>query len=72
MQAFSPDLRQHAIAAYDANEGTQPQVADRFKVSASWLREALHQRRWTGSIDPRPHGGGRTRVIDDQAAGRLR
>ena len=72
MPAFSTDLRQRAIAAYDANEGTQQQVADRFKVSASWLRKVLRQRRLTGSIDPRPHGGGRARAIDDEAAGRLR
>ena len=72
MQAFSTDLRQRAIAAYDANEGTQQQVADRFKVSVSWLRKVLRQRRLTGSIDPKPHGGGRTRVIDDEAARRLR
>ena len=72
MQAFSPDLRQRAISAYDAQEGTQQQVADRFKVSVSWLRKVLRQRRQTGSIDPRPHGGGRTRVIDDEAVRRLR
>ena len=72
MQAFSIDLRERALAAYDANEGTQQQIADRFKVSVSWLRKVLRQRRQTGSIAPKPHGGGRTRVIDQQVAQRLR
>ena len=72
MKAFSPDLRQRAIATYDAQEGSQQQVADRFKVSVSWLRKVLRQRRQTGSIDPRPHGGGRKRVIDHEAGQRLR
>ena len=72
MQAFSPDLRQRAITAYDAKEGTQQQVADRFKVSVSWLRKVLRQRRLTGSIDPKPHGGGRKPVIDHEVGQRLR
>ena len=68
MQTFSPDLRQRAIAAHDANQGTQQQVADRFKASVSWLRKVLRRRRTTNSIDPKPHGG-RTRLIDGGAAG---
>lgn len=72
MNAFSTDLRQRVVAAYDAGEGTQRQVADRFKVSVQWVRKLLHQRRTTGSIDPKPHGGGRARVIDQEAGDRLR
>ena len=59
MQAYSNDLRQRVVAAYDAHEGTQEQVAARFAVSTSWVRKLLRQRRTTGSIEPRPHGGGR-------------
>ena len=72
MKAFSIDLRQRIIAAFDAKEGTQQQVAQRFCVSTDFLRKLLRQRRNTGSIDPKPHGGGRTRVIDLQASQRLR
>ena len=72
MIAFSTDLRQRVIAAYDAGESTQHQVAARFCVSVQWVRKRLRQRRLTGSIDPKPHGGGRARLIDHEAGDRLR
>ena len=72
MKAYSIDLRQRVIVAHDAGEGTHQQVAVRFKVSVSWVRKILRQRRLTGSIAAKPRGGGRARVIDGEAAGRLR
>src|SRR3954452_11362052 len=72
MNAYSTDLRQRVVAAYDAREGTQEQVAARFAVSISWVRKILRQRRETGSIEPRPHGGGHAKAFDAEAAARLR
>ncbi len=72
MKAYSTDLRERVVAAYDAREGTQEQVATRFAVSASWVRKILRQRRATGSIEPRPHGGGHAAAFDAAAASRLR
>ena len=72
MKAYSNDLRQRVVAAYDAREGTQEQVAARFAVSTSWVRKILRQRRTTGSIEPRPHGGGRAPAFDGAAAAQLR
>lgn len=72
MRAYSTDLRQRVVTAYDAGEGTQEQLAARFAVSTSWVRKVLRQRRDTGSIGPRPHGGGHARAFDGQAAARLR
>jgi transposase len=72
MKAYSIDLRQRVVAAYDAREGTQEQIAARFAVSTSWVRKLLRQRRQTGSIDPRPHGGGHAEAFDAEAAARLR
>src|SRR4051812_42056308 len=72
MKAFSIDLRQRVIAAYLAKQGTQRQLADRFAVSFQWVRKILSHHRHTGSVEPKPHGGGRTRVIDPHAAQRLR
>src|SRR3954470_15415943 len=72
MKAYSTDLRQRVIAAYDAREGTQDQVAVRFSVSVSWVRKLLRQRRHTGSIEPKPHGGGRGPAFDGAAGARLR
>ncbi len=72
MKAYSIDLRQRAIDAYDAREGTQEQVAARFAVSTSWVRKLLRQRRATGSIDPKPHGGGHAPAFDTAAGAKLR
>ena len=72
MRAYSIDLRQRVVAAYDAGEGTQEQVAARFAVSTSWVRKILRQRRQTGSIEPKPHGGGNVRAFDGEADARLR
>src|SRR5918995_1262861 len=72
MRAYSTDLRQRAVAAYDAREGTQEQVAARFAVSTSWVRKLLRRRRATGSIAPRPHGGGHAPAFDAAAGAKLR
>jgi transposase len=72
MKAYSIDLRRRVVATYDAREGTQEQIAARFAVSTSWVRKILRQRRATGSIEPRPHGGGYAPAFDTAAAARLR
>jgi len=72
MKAYSIDMRQRVVAAYDAREGTHEQVAARFAVSVSWVRKLLRQRRATGSIGPRPHGGGHPPAFDAPADARLR
>jgi transposase len=72
MRAYSIDLRLRVVAAYDAREGTQEQVAARFAVSVSWVRKILRQRRATGSIEPKPHGGGHAPAFDAPGEARLR
>jgi transposase len=72
MKAYSTDLRERVVAACDARDGTREQIATRFSVSVTWIRKVLRQRRDTGSIAPRPHGGGRAPAFDAAAAGRLR
>ena len=58
MEAYSLDLRQRVVRAVDEQRGTQQAIAELFGVSARWIRKLLQQRRATGSIAPRPHGGG--------------
>ncbi len=72
MRPYSVDLRQRVVAACDAGDATREQVAARFSVSVSWIRDLLRRRRETGSIAPRPRGGGRTAAFDEAAATRLR
>jgi transposase len=56
--ALSVDLRQRIMAAYEAKEGSQGQLAERFKVSLSFIRDLRRHHRQTGSVEPKPHGGG--------------
>src|SRR3954471_20096744 len=72
MKPYSMDLRERVVAACDARDCTREQIAARFSVSVSWIRDLLRRRRETGSIAPKPHGGGRAPAFDDQAVGRLR
>ena len=72
MRAYSNDLRERVVAACDQGDATREQVAVRFSVSVSWIRKLLKQRRDTGAIAPRPHGGGRAPAFDPAAAERLR
>lgn len=72
MKAYSIDLRERVVAACDACDATREQVASRFSVSVPWVRKLLRRRRETGSIAPKPCGGGRPPAFDGEAAGRLR
>lgn len=72
MKAYSIDLRERVVAASDAGDATREQVAARFSVSVPWIRKLLRRRRETGSIAPKPRGGGRAPSFDGEAAGRLR
>jgi transposase len=66
------DLRERVVAACDERIGTRAEIAERFSVSESWIRRLLQRRRETGSIEPRPHGGGHPRAFDGPADERLR
>ena len=56
--SLSIDLRQRILAAYHAKEGSQRQLAERFKVSLSFIRDLRRHHRETGSVQPKPHAGG--------------
>jgi transposase len=72
MRPYSTDLRERVVAACDAGGATREQIAARFSVSISWIRKLVRQRRQTGSIEPRPRGGGHPPAFDAEAYGRLR
>lgn len=61
--AYSLDLRQKVFAAYQGGEGSQEQVAARFGVSPSFVRDLAALFRAQGSVVARPRGGGRTSSI---------
>src|SRR3954451_6860241 len=63
MTPYSQDLRQRIVDTIQRGDATIRQVADRFLVSFSFVTRLLHLYRSTGSVEPRPHGGGNPAVL---------
>jgi transposase len=72
MQPLSNDLRERILKAVDNREGSRRKLAARFCVNVSTITRLLQLRRLTGSFDPRPHAGGVTPTLDQDALERLR
>ena len=64
--AYSTDLREKIVRAYDEGLGSQRQIADLFGVSRSFVEKLLRRRRTTGDIAALPHGGGRTALCQQK------
>jgi transposase len=62
-KAYSQDLRDRILAAYDRGKPTR-QVAEAFQVSPAWARRVKQRRRQSGSICAKPMGGLRVVKID--------
>ncbi|MDB9486684.1 helix-turn-helix domain-containing protein [Dolichospermum circinale CS-537/01] len=54
---YAIDLRSRVIMVWVAKEGSQRQLAERFKVSLSFIRDLLRRYRETGQIEPKQCGG---------------
>lgn len=68
MKPFSNDLRLRIIKAIQENEKSQPEIAEHFSVSLSFIEKLWHRFRSIGSYLPKPHAGGRARVLQDKEA----
>lgn len=55
--SYSKDLRERVIRAWEEKEGSQRQLAQRFKVSLSFVRNLLRQYRINGQIEAKRRGG---------------
>ena len=58
MRPYSTDFRLKVVRAYEHGEGSQRDLARIFGVSLSFIQDLLQRYRQTGSVEPRPHGGG--------------
>ncbi len=72
MKPYSLDLRQRIIDCYTQAEGSIRQIAQRFKVSRDFVRRLLKRHRQTGSVEPKPHSGGKAPLLNDTHLERLR
>jgi transposase len=68
MKPYSTDLRTRVVQAYEHREGAMRQLATTFRVSLSFVRRLIKHYRETGSVAPKPHGGGSPAKVD--ASGR--
>ena len=62
MEAIHTQLRQRILDDCDAGVNGRA-AAVKYSVSVSFITKLKAQRRDTGSIEPRPHGGGRRRAL---------
>ena len=72
MRPYSLDLRERVAAAVEHREGSWRAIARRFRVSLSFVTRLVQRRRQTGDLAPKPHGGGRSPALDEDARQRLR
>jgi transposase len=72
MQAYSLDLRQRVVRAYEQGHGSIAEIAEQFSVSPGFVKKMLRQWRSTGDLSPLPHGGGKPRSLPDALRQKLR
>ena len=63
--AYSIDLRQRVVDAYVDGNDSYAEVAKYFAVGEATVDRWVALFRMTGSVAPRPHGGGATALVDE-------
>lgn len=63
MKPFSNDLRHRIIDRIQTNEESQPEIAEHFAVSLSFVEKLWSRFRSTGKFAALPHAGGRARSL---------
>lgn len=63
---YSLDLRKKIFSAWQAKEGSQRELAKRFNVSLSFIRDLSSQYRKTGEITPKQQGGDRRSKLKEK------
>ena len=63
MKPYSQDLRDRAVDAYAAGEGSEAEMAGRFGIHRSTLEKWLYRKRDTGSCAALPHARGPGRTL---------
>ena len=64
MKAYSLDLRERVVAAYEKGKNTIAEVAAQFSVGETFLKKMLWQKRRTGSLERLPHRAGAKKVLN--------
>ncbi len=63
MKAYSLDLRERVVAAYEKGKNTIAEVAAQFSVGETFLKKMLRQKRQTGSLMRLPPRAGAKKLL---------
>ena len=63
MKAYSLDLRERVVSAYQNGIESIREVCEQFQVSESFLKKMLARHRASGDLAPRGHGGGKRKTL---------
>lgn len=66
MRAYSTDLREKLVLAYESGEGTLDEVADTLGVGRCTVARMMKLWRAGQSLAPLPHGGGYPATLDEK------
>jgi len=64
MNAYSLDLRERVVAAYEKGDHSIAEIAEQFSVGETFLKKMLRQKRQTGSLMRLPHRAGAKKVLN--------
>jgi transposase len=64
VKAYSADLRERILTAYNNGDGSQRVLARRFYVSPAFVQNLLRRYREERHFNPKPHGGGKKPLVD--------
>lgn len=62
-EAYSIELRQRVVAAYESGEGSYVSLAERFALGVATVKRWVTQFRRKGHLEPSNKGGGATSEI---------
>ena len=65
MQAYSLDLRERVVAAYEKGEHSLAEIAQRFSVGQTFLKKMLRQKRETDSLERLPQRAGAKKLLSE-------
>jgi transposase len=71
MRPISIDLRKRVIAAYEGQDQSMGQIAERFAMPKGTVQNIIEHYRATGSVAPTPQNPGRKPAFQGKALARL-
>lgn len=72
MRSYPIELRERVVKAVEQREGSIEAVAKTFSVGTTFIYKMLRQKEESGSLRPKPHGGGFAPLIDEPELKELR